>query len=74
MIARLIYFLQETPAALPGLSDSTSNNTQSLWDLVWGWTPGENGEDGHYSMTSVIVVSLLLFLSVMAIYLSLIHI
>ena len=74
MLAKFIYFIQEGAENSPGLSD-LENNTQSLWDLVWGWTPpvldeatNEIIEAGYYSMTSVVIVSLLLFLSVMAIY------
>lgn len=67
MLNKIFYFIQE---GATGITDTSgvNLNTESLWDLVWGYTPGENGEEGHYSLTSIIVVGLLLFLSVMTIY------
>ncbi|MFT7613725.1 MAG: biopolymer transport protein ExbB [Parvicellaceae bacterium] len=68
MISNIFYFIQTTPITLPGMDTTKQVESQSLWDLVWGYTPGEDGEPGYYSWTSIIVVSLLLFMSVMAIY------
>ncbi len=68
MLNRFFYIIQDLPNGLPTgsepINDSTMVATQSLWELVWGYDPATES----YSLTSIIVVSLLLFMSGMAIY------
>ena len=52
------------------LNGSGEEHMISLWQLIWGY----DSMTGEYSITSIIVMTLLFTFSIVAVYLSLIHI